>query len=247
MFLNRRVDVDASILAGVRFMSCSTAPLHEEQLRAFEAAYGIPLVQHYGMSEGGMLAGNDPAARRIGTVGRPCIYQDMRIVDEDGRPLPRGQTGEIQISGAQIAYGYLLEDRSITTIRDKPLRTGDLGHFDDEGCLRITGRAKDLIIRGGVNISPLEVEQALISHPGVAEAAAVGVPDKVYGEEVVAYVVRRGDDGPDAASLIAHSAAALPATKRPKAIAFVGAIPRNDRGKIDRNALAALWRRDHAD
>jgi len=245
MFLNRRVDIDRSILAGVRFMSCSTAPLHEAQLRAFEDAYGIPLVQHYGMSEGGMLAGNRPWDRRIGTVGRPCIYQDMRIVDEDGRDLPPGQTGEIQISGPQIAFGYLLEDRSITPIRDKPLRTGDLGHFDPDGCLHITGRAKDLIIRGGVNISPMEVEQALITHPGIAEAAAVGVPDPVFGEAVIAYVVRRDPAGPDEAAVIAHGAAALAPTKRPKAVAFIDAIPRNDRGKIDRNALAALWRRDN--
>lgn len=245
MFLNRRVDVDRSILKGVRFMSCSTAPLHEAQLRAFEDAYGIPLVQHYGMSEGGMLAGNRPWDRRIGTVGRPCVYQDMRIVDEDGRDLPPGQTGEIQISGPQIAYGYLLEDRSITCIRDKPLRTGDLGHFDPDGCLHITGRAKDLIIRGGVNISPMEVEQALITHPGIAEAAAVGVPDPVFGEAVVAYAVRRAPSGPDEAGVLAHAAGALAATKRPKAVVFIDAIPRNDRGKIDRNALAALWRRAH--
>jgi len=241
MFLNRQVEIDRSILEGVRFMSCSTAPLHEEELRRFEARYGLPLVQHYGMSEGGMLAGNDPAARKIGSVGRPCVYQDMRVVDENGRDLPRGAVGEIQIAGPQIAYGYLMEDRSIVPIRNTPLKTGDLGYFDDDGCLHITGRLKDLIIRGGVNISPLEIDKVLMDHDDIAEAAAVGVPDKVFGEEVIAYVAAKPGRSVALEALIAHCKARLPPTKLPKHLLMVDIIPRNERGKIDRNALARRW------
>ena len=121
------------------------------------------------------------------------------------------------------------------------MKTGDLGFLDDEGYLHLTGRARDLIIRGGVNISPVEIDAVLMRHPAVAEAATVGVPDKVYGEEVVAYAVLRPGAAIGADDILRHCAAALPAFKAPKRVVLRGALPKTERGKLDRKALVELW------
>jgi acyl-coenzyme A synthetase/AMP-(fatty) acid ligase len=228
-------------LSRLEFMSCSTAPLMEEQHRRFEDTYGIKLIQHYGMSEGGTVAGNHHLARRIGSVGKPGIGQNLKIVDEDGNEEPPGSEGEIEIGGPQNATAYLNPDGSIEPVRGKRLKTGDLGILDDEGYLRITGRAKELIIRGGVNISPLEIDNAVMGHPDVLEVCTVGVPDKIYGEAVVCYAAPRSDRTLDAADLARHCAATLPDFKRPKAFEIVDAVARNARGKVDRNAMRDIW------
>jgi acyl-CoA synthetase (AMP-forming)/AMP-acid ligase II len=243
MLLERPQDVPEGAFASLRFMSCSTAPLMVESHERFERQYGVRLIQLYGMSEGGVVAGNHHDDRRIGSVGRPGLYQNLRIVDGDGNARPSGVVGEIEIGGAQTAYGYLLPDRTVEVIRGRRLKTGDLGFLDTDGFLHVTGRAKDVIIRGGVNIAPLEIDGVLATHPEVAEAATIGVPDRLYGEEVVAYVAARPGARPSAASIAAHCAATLPDFKRPKHIVVTAAIPKNDRGKIDRNALKADWRR----
>ncbi|MGE0747045.1 MAG: class I adenylate-forming enzyme family protein [Rhodospirillales bacterium] len=245
MLLARPVGVKSDELASLRFMSCSTAPLLGDQHRKFEDTYGIKLIQHYGMSEGGTVAGNHWAARRIGTVGRPGLLQNLKIVDESGAELPAGTEGEIEIGGPQQAYGYLMEDGSIERVRGKRLKTGDLGVLDPDGFLRVTGRAKDLVIRGGVNIAPLEIDNVLMQHPDVFEAASVGVPDKIYGEELAAYVVPKPGKDLNLESVRAHCAAALPEFKLPKEIILTDAVPKNDRGKVDRNKLRDVWRRSH--
>jgi acyl-CoA synthetase (AMP-forming)/AMP-acid ligase II len=137
----------------------------------------------------------------------------------------------------------MLPDRSIDLIRGRRLKTGDLGFLDADGFLHITGRAKDIIIRGGVNIAPLEIDGILAKHPDIGEAATIGVPDRVYGEEVVAYVAPRAGAALTEESVAHHCAAALPDFKRPKCIVITAAIPKNERGKIDRNALKADWQR----
>ena len=246
MLLNRPEGDGDDALRGLRFMSCSTAPLLVEQHKRFEQRYGVPLVQIYGMSEGGVVAGNHWRSRRIGSVGKPGLYMNLRIVDGEGKPLPAGEIGEIEIGGAQNGHGYLLEDRSIQPIRGTRLKTGDLGYLDDEGYLFITGRAKDVIIRGGVNIAPLEVDNVLMTHPDIAEAATVGVPDRIYGEEIVAFVAAKPGRRLDAAAVLAHCAQALPAFKRPKLVELVAAIPKNERGKVDRRRLADEWSAKHA-
>jgi acyl-CoA synthetase (AMP-forming)/AMP-acid ligase II len=243
MLLERPQDLPKDALASLRFMTCSTAPLLVEQHERFERQYGIRLIQIYGMSEGGVVAGNHHDGRRIGTVGRPGLYQNLRILDADGRECPAGTIGEIEIGGAQNAYGYLLPDRSVDRIRGRRLKTGDLGFLDADGFLHVTGRAKDVIIRGGVNIAPLEIDGVLAKHPDVAEAATIGVPDRVYGEEVVAYVAPRPGAALTEESVARHCAAALPEFKRPKRIVVTAAIPKNERGKIDRKALKADWQR----
>jgi acyl-CoA synthetase (AMP-forming)/AMP-acid ligase II len=246
MLLERPQDVPANAFASLRFMSCSTAPLMVGQHEKFERQYGVRLIQLYGMSEGGVVAANYHDDRRIGTVGRPGRYQNLRILDGEGKECPAGAVGEIEIGGAQNGFAYMLPDRTIDPIRGKRLKTGDLGFIDADGFLHITGRAKDIIIRGGVNIAPLEIDGILAKHPDVGEAATIGVPDRVYGEEVVAYVAPRAGAALTEDAVARHCAAALPDFKRPKRIVVTAAIPKNQRGKIDRNALKADWQRRNA-
>ena len=241
MLLDRDGPPPSGGFAGVRFMSSSTAPLMVSAHERFEQTYGIQLMQLYGMSEGGVVAGNHVGERRIGSVGRPGLYQNVRILDADGAAAKSGEIGEIEIGGAQNASAYLLEGGAVVPIRGTRFKTGDVGYLDADGFLHVTGRAKDVIIRGGVNIAPLEIDNALTRHRDVAEAATIGVPDPIYGEAVVAYVVARANarlTGPD---LARHCEALLPDFKRPREIVLRDALPKNASGKIDRMALRAEW------
>jgi acyl-CoA synthetase (AMP-forming)/AMP-acid ligase II len=139
-----------------------------------------------------------------------------------------------------MAIGYLNDDGSIDPVLGERIKTGDLGTKDAEGFVRVTGRSKDLIIRGGVNIAPLEIDEILLKHPGVAEAAAVGVPDKIYGEEVVCYVVAKDKDLTEA-MVLAHCAQSLPPAKAPKQVLIVPELPKSDRGKVLRDKLRDDW------
>ncbi len=243
MLLDRPAPPPEGCFAGVRFMSCSTAPLLKQRHRRFEETYGVELVQLYGMSEGGVIAGNHAGARRIGSVGRPGLHLTVAILGPDGRALPDGETGEIEIGGAQTAFGYLHRGGRIERIRGRRIKTGDLGYLDAEGFLHVVGRARDVVIRGGVNISPLEIDDAIARHPGVAETATIGVSDPVYGEALVSFVAVRPGARLDRGGLAAHCAGTLPAFKRPSEIVLREAIPKNARGKIDREALRRDWDR----
>lgn len=241
MLLDGTDPAPAEAFAGVRFMSSSTAPLMVSQHERFERTYGIELMQLYGMSEGGVVAGNHVGARRIGSVGPPGLYQNLRIVDADGRPAAPGEVGEIEIGGAQNASAYLLEGGEVVPIRGTRFKTGDLGYLDGDGFLHIAGRAKDVIIRGGVNIAPLEIDNALTRHADVSEAATIGVPDPIYGEAVVAYVAPRAGVSLSSRDLERHCGTLLPEFKRPREIFVRDSLPKNASGKIDRAALRAEW------
>ncbi len=160
-----------------------------------------------------------------------------------GLPLGLGDTGEIELGGLDgNVYRTLADDGSTRIDSRGRIKTGDLGFLDGEGYLHLTGRAKDLIIRGGVNISPVEIDAVLMRRPEVIEACTVGVPDKVYGEEVVAFVVLRPGATIDAGDILRHCAAALPAFKAPKHVVVSAELPKTERGKLDRKALAERWR-----
>lgn len=236
---------DIAATRALRFMSSSTAPLMVDQHRRFEDTYGIELVQLYGMSEGGIVASNHVGERRIGSVGPPGLYENLKIVGPDGAAVPQGEVGEIEIGGAQPAGGYLLADGTVEPI-DR-LKTGDLGYLDTDGFLMITGRAKDVIIRGGVNIAPLEIDNALAAHPDIREAATIGVPDPVYGEKPVGFAVLRPGTAADEAAILAHCGDRLSEIKIPARLIFLDDIPKNNRGKIDRAALESLWTDRFAD
>ena len=247
MLLAEPVELSAEDLPTLRYIGSSSAPLLDEETKAFERRYGITVAQSMGSSEMGWIAGTNGDERRLGSAGRPAKYQRVEIVDDGGDPLPAGETGQIRVtSDRQRMLGYLQADGTIEVLPPGPRLSGDLGYLDADGYLFVTGRARDLIIRGGVNIAPLEIDGVLAEHPDLAEAGTIGVPDPIWGEEVVSYVVAAPGRDPNAAAIIAHCSERLPAAKVPKAVIFRTSLPRNDRDKLDRNALRADWARDHA-
>ena len=220
ILLNKPIGFTAKDVPTLRLMSCSTAPLTAQQWLQFEEMYGVTLLQMYGMSETGWICGNRHYAKKMGTVGLPALHQELVIVDGEGKTCPANVEGEITVGGPQMAIGYLLDDGSIEPVLGQRIKTGDLGIQDAEGFVRVSGRSKDLIIRGGVNIAPLEIDEVLLKHPGISEAAAVGVPDKIYGEEVVCYVVAK-DKALTEAAILAHCRQFLPPAKTPKEVLIV--------------------------
>jgi acyl-coenzyme A synthetase/AMP-(fatty) acid ligase len=244
MLLGAGHAVSAVDVPTLRFITSSSAPLSEPEWRRFEERFGIPVAQSYGSSETAWIAINPGRDRRFGTAGRPLIYQRLAIVDPTGRKLAAGEEGEIEIGAwDDNEYRYLGDDGAIRVNGRGRMRTGDIGYLDTDGFLHITGREKDLIIRGGVNISPVEIDGILMQRAEIVEAATVGIPDAVWGEEVVSYVVLRAGApfAPD--DLLRHCAAQLPPFKAPKQILLRGDLPKSARGKLDRKALVAEWRR----
>jgi acyl-CoA synthetase (AMP-forming)/AMP-acid ligase II len=245
MFLNERVDIHGRDVPHLKFLMTSSAPMLPEQWQRFEDTYGITVCQSAGCSEGGLMCSHRGRDRRIGTIGFPLKYQRLRILDPDGVELPPGQAGEVVVSGPQKSYGYLHADGRVEKLPARH-RTGDLGMIDADGHVRIVGRLKDQIIRGGVNVSPVEVDNVLAEHPDIVDGAAVGVPHRIYGEEVVAYVVPRPGSGLTAEAVRSHCAGRLAFFKQPKEVFFTDTLPKNVRGKLDRKALAEIWKRHHA-
>jgi acyl-CoA synthetase (AMP-forming)/AMP-acid ligase II len=195
----------------------------------------------YGMSEAGWICCNRHYRSKIGTVGVPALHQEFEIVDALGMPCPAEVEGEVTVGGPHCAVGYLCDDGSIDPIRGKRIKSGDLAIMDTDGFVRVSGRTKDLIIRGGVNIAPLEIDEVLLGHPAIADAAAVGVPDEIYGEEVVCYVVPRAGSGLTESAVVQHCRASLPAPKVPKQVLIVAQLPKSDRGKVLRDRLKDDW------
>jgi acyl-CoA synthetase (AMP-forming)/AMP-acid ligase II len=240
MLLNKPLGYTAKDIPTLRMMTCSTAPLTAEQWKQFEKMYGVRLLQLYGMSEAGWVCGNRHYKFKLGTVGVPALHQEFEIVDANGKLCTVGVEGEITAGGPHTAIGYLRDDGTIEPIRPKRIKTGDLGIMDEEGFVRISGRTKDLIIRGGMNIAPLEIDAVLLKHSGILDAAAIGVPDKIYGEEVVCYVVAK-ETGLTEASVRQHCQQYLPPAKTPKQIFIVPDLPKSDRGKVLRDKLREDW------
>ncbi len=225
----------------LRFMTSSAAPLPVETQRAFERCYGIPVLQGCGMTEAGFMGINPPAAPRPGSIGPAVPYLQARFVDESGAVCPPGGEGELVVGGPAMASAYLTERGRLVPIPREAFRTGDLGHADADGYLYLTARKKDLIIRGGVNIAPMEITAALLAHPAVAEAATIGVPDPLYGEAIASFVVPRPGAAVAPADLLAHCRARLSEFKCPRHVLVVGAIPKTERGKIARERLREIW------
>lgn len=225
-------------LAGLRFARCGSAPITEALHRRIEAFLGCPLVVSYGLSEATCTSTmNPPAARRVGSVGTVLQGQDVSLRLPDGSVAPAGAEGEICIAGDSLMLGYLGVD-SADAGAPRLLRTGDLGRFDAQGYLTITGRIKDVIIRGGENISPALIEGVVTGMPGVTACCVVGAPDDDLGETPVIFVQRRGESGPDAAAIQAEVLARLGRIYVPRDVIWVDRLPENAVGKVDRKALA---------
>ncbi len=240
MLLDKPTGVSHADIPSLRFMTCSTAPLSPERWRQFEETYGITLLQGYGSSEAGWVCANRPSRIKMGTVGPPAKHQEFEIVDEKGKPCPPGIEGEVTVGGPQT-YMVTITPEGVWEYPPERIRHGDLAVIDEEGFVTVTGRVKDLIIRGGFNISPLEIDHLLAQIGDLSEGAAIGVPDPIYGEEVVCFVVAKEGRRPSADDIKAHCAKTLPEFKMPKQVFFIDAIPKNDRGKVRRDALRDLW------
>lgn len=229
---------DPDSLAGLRFARCGSAPITEALHRRIEAFLGCPLVVSYGLSEATCTSTmNPPAARRVGSVGTVLEGQDVSLRLPDGSLAPAGAEGEICIAGDSLMLGYLGVD-SADAGAPRLLRTGDLGRFDAEGYLMITGRIKDVIIRGGENISPALIEGVVTGMPGIAACCVVGAPDEDLGETPVIFVHGNGDAAPDAAAIQAEVLARLGRIYVPRDVIWVDRLPENAVGKVDRKALA---------
>ncbi|WP_319456448.1 MULTISPECIES: class I adenylate-forming enzyme family protein [unclassified Mycobacterium] len=229
-------------MSSVRFGICGAAPASAELLGRFEARYGFPLIEGYGLSEATCASTINPVTgeRRAGTVGIAFPGQQIRIVDAGGTEVPTGTDGEVLIAGPNVMRGYLgRPDETARVIVDGWLHTGDVGHLDTDGYLTLVGRSKDMIIRGGENIYPKEIEDVLTGDPTVLEAAVIGVPDDKWGEVVAAYVAPRDGRTVNPEALHALCARTLAGYKRPTSITVLDGIPKNAVGKTDKAPLRA--------
>jgi len=243
MLLARPVAVTKADLPELRFMTSSTAPLSVDKHLEFEKAYGIPIVQLAGGTETGFMCGNAPGQRRLGSIGRPTLNMRVRLLDDAGREVAPGEEGEMVVSGRQLASAYWQGPNRLVPIPQDGFRNGDLARRDEDGYVYITGRKKDIIIKGGVNIAALEITNCLLEHADVADAGTLGVRDDIYGEVPVGFVAPRPGRNPGEAALLEHCRAKLVAFKVPAAVVVVEIVPKNANGKLDREALAAVWQR----
>jgi long-chain acyl-CoA synthetase len=224
----------------LRYVICGAAPMPRELIAEFEHRYGVPVVEGYGLSECTVCCTANPlhGLRKPGTVGLPLPGVDVGVVDSDGRLLPAGVAGEVVVRGPNVMRGYLgRPEESERTLRGGWLHTGDVGRFDQDGYLTLVDRVKDLIIRGGENIYPKEIEDVLYAHPAVLEAAVVGQPDTVFGEQPVAFVVFRPGRVATPTDLVDHCRQSLARYKVPREVYIEEALPKNAIGKIAKPVL----------
>lgn len=244
MLINEPVPLSKKEVPHLKFITSSSAPLSVESHLKFEETYHIPIQQMMGMSEAGWMVGNPPAKRKLGSVGLPLKHKKICFLNEQGNECRTGEIGEMVVKGKAMGLCYSKEDGTIEKFPDEGFPTGDLGYVDEDGYIYITGRKKDLIIRGGINISPMEITSRLMEHAAVREAATIGVPDNIYGEEVVSFVVRKEGLEACADEIISHCSKTLPDFKIPKKIIFVPALPRNQRGKVAKKELLELFEQE---
>jgi malonyl-CoA/methylmalonyl-CoA synthetase len=229
----------------MRLFLAGSAPLLIETFRDWQQRTGHTIVERYGMSETVMLTSNpcraEDGERRGGTVGRPLPGVQVRVCGEDGALLPTAEIGNIEVRGPNVFAGYwrMPEKTTEEFTADGWFRTGDVGRFDADGYLSIVGRSKDLIITGGYNVYPAEIEGYLNELPGVAESAVIGVPHPDFGEAVLALVVPKPGAVLDTASMLAQLKGRIAGFKVPKRMVVVPELSRNAMGKVQKNLLRA--------
>jgi long-chain acyl-CoA synthetase len=226
-------------LPALRWGLCAGAPLADETARRAERRLGVEVRQGFGMTEATFCTVNAPPdARVLGSVGKPVWGIELMIAGEDGRALPPGAHGEVLVRGHNVMSRYLHDPEATAQVQQGGFfHSGDVGRLDAEGRLSIVDRIKDLIIRGGYNVYPSEVEDALAAHPDVLEVAVVGRPDDYYGEEVVAVIVPRAGHAPDAAELVRFAGERVGRTKVPREVAFTTQLPLGPSGKVLKRTL----------
>jgi long-chain acyl-CoA synthetase len=239
---------DADVLPDLRLCVSGGASLPVAVLERFEEAFGAKIYEGYGLSETSPTASvNQPAfGTRAGTIGHPLWGIDVEIaraeIEDRIELLPPGELGEVVIRGHNVFSGYLNRpEATAEALVDGWFRSGDLGTKDEDGFLRIVDRKKDIIIRGGFNVYPREVEEVLMRHPGIAQVAVIGLPHELHGEEVCAVVVPVGDAAPDGAEVIEWSKEHLGRHKYPRRVEFTDALPLGPSMKVLKRELRAQY------
>jgi len=242
--LNAAKDVPADELGRLRerltFCLSGGAAMPVELLRRFEDLFNVPILEGYGLSETSPVASFNHAdrPRKVGTIGQPVFGVEMKVVDEEDRELPAGEAGEIVIRGHNVMKGYYKRQGATEeAMRGGWFHTGDVGVTDEEGYFTVVDRLKDMIIRGGFNVYPREVEEVLMEHPEVSLAAVVGVPHEAHGEEIKAFVVLQEGSSLTPEALRAWSQERLAAYKYPRLIEVAQSLPMNATGKVLRREL----------
>jgi long-chain acyl-CoA synthetase len=231
----------------LHFVICGAAPMPRQLIGEFEERFGVPVVEGYGLSECTVVCTLNPlhGTRKPGSVGVPVPGVEVGVVGPADALLPTGQTGEVVVRGPNVMRGYLgRPEETAEVLRGGWLHTGDVGRFDDDGYLTLVDRVKDLIIRGGENIYPKEIEDVLYTHPAVLEAAVVGQPDPVFGEQPVAFVALRQGLNAEPDELVEHCRPSLASYKRPRAVYIEPTLPKNAVGKVAKPVLRQRLRAD---
>ncbi|MBW1847043.1 MAG: long-chain fatty acid--CoA ligase [Deltaproteobacteria bacterium] len=242
MFLNSPDIVDKYDLSSLKRCASGSAPLPVEVLKGFEEKFDCVVLEGYGLSEAApvVTAHYVDRERKPGSIGQVIPGVEIKVVDENDNEVPTGEIGELIVKGPNVSPGYYkLKEETEKTFKNGWLYTGDIAKMDDDGYVFIVDRKKDLIIRGGFNIVPRDVEEVLYTFPPVLEAAVVGVPDQTMGEEIKAFVVLREDDKGKVTEkdVIEHCQKSLAKYKTPKFVEFIDALPRNPIGKVKRKEL----------
>ncbi|MFV5440547.1 AMP-binding protein [Acinetobacter oleivorans] len=231
-------------VSSLRYGVCGAAPASADLLVNFEKRYGFPIVEAYGLSEGTCGSTLNPVngIRKAGTVGRPLPGQKIAIADFNGRHLPVGEIGEVLIQGKNVMRGYLNKpEETAKTVVNGWLHTGDIGRIDDEGYLSIVGRLKEMIIRGGENIYPKEIEDTLLEVSEVFEAAVIGVSDEKWGEVVWAFISVKPNAECSIDQINQYCKQHLTRYKQPEKVIVLPNLPKNAVGKIDKPKLRGLY------
>ncbi|KKM97557.1 hypothetical protein LCGC14_1166800 [marine sediment metagenome] len=231
-------------LSSLQFIICGAAPLPVEVFREFENTFKCKIVEGYGLTEGTCASSVNPLPtetedrRKIGSIGLPLPGNDMKIVDSAGNEVPPNSKGEIIIKGDNIMKEYFKNpEANAETLKDEWLYTGDIGHMDEDGFFYITDRKKDMIIHGGENIYPREIEEVLYSHPNVSLATVIGVRDKIYGETVKAFIILKEGKSSSSEEIIEYCKKNLADFKVPKYVEFREDLPKTPTGKIMKQPL----------
>lgn len=225
--------------SNLRFALCGSAPVPVEVMRQFESLFDCPVIEGYGLSESTCRSTFNPPdeRRRAGSVGLP-IGNEMKIFDDKDRELPAGEIGEIVLRGSNIMKGYYRNDEATRkAMRSGWFHTGDLGYKDKDGFFYVVDRKSDMIIRGGENIYPREIDEILYQHPKIKDAATVGVPDPLYGEEVKSFVVLKAGEQAIEQEIIDFCQQNIADYKCPKSVAFLEDIPKGPTGKLLKREL----------
>ena len=236
-YLNEMKEAEGEDLSFMKACVCGAAPMPVDVFQKFEKKFGAKIIEGYGLSEGTCVSSLNPLKgdRKIGSIGIPIDGQEMAIWDEDCSPLPNGEIGEIVIKGPNIMLAYYNnEEATKNNIKDGWLRTGDQGYRDQDGYYFISGRKKEMIIRGGENIYPKEIEEVLYEHEGIQDCAVVGIPDKKYGEEVAAFIIARAGSSVTVKTIKSYLRKKIADYKRPRVIELVNDLPRTATGKIQK-------------